>query len=79
MLLQGCAELGVVPELGVMDLGFVNNAAILRDAGLLPERPWFLLELDSPGYGFGSLVAPATITNYDALAAALRSQFPVAT
>jgi 3-keto-5-aminohexanoate cleavage enzyme len=78
MLFQGCAELGVVPELGVMDLGFVNNAAMVRDAGLLPERPWFLLELDSPGYGFGSQVAPATITNYDALAAALRSQFPAA-
>jgi 3-keto-5-aminohexanoate cleavage enzyme len=51
---------------------------MVRDAGLLPERPWFLLELDSPGHSSGPQVAPATIANYDALAAALRSQFPAA-
>ncbi|HET7093330.1 MAG TPA: 3-keto-5-aminohexanoate cleavage protein, partial [Thermomicrobiales bacterium] len=71
-LLAACARLGIVPELGVMDLGFVANAVALRDDGLLPANPWFLLELDNPSWGAGSQVAPSTIGNYDALADALR-------
>ena len=47
-VLAACREHGIRPELGVMDLGFVSNAVALRNDGLLPERPWFLLELDNP-------------------------------
>ena len=61
-----------------MDLGFVANAVALRDDGLLPERPWFLIELDSPAYDAGVQVAPSTVANYDALAAPLRQHFPTA-
>jgi uncharacterized protein (DUF849 family) len=75
-ILTACREHGIVPELGVMDLGFVANAVALRDDGLLPARPWFLLELDSPGYGAGPQVAPATVANYDVLADRLREHFP---
>lgn len=75
-LLDACAVHGIVPELGVMDLGFVGNAVALRDDGLLPARPWFLVELDSPAYGTGPQVAPSTIANYDALAAPLRDHLP---
>ncbi len=61
-----------------MDLGFVANAVTLRDDRVLPERPWFLIELDSPAYGSGIQVAPSTVANYDALAAPLREHFPTA-
>jgi 3-keto-5-aminohexanoate cleavage enzyme len=77
-LLAVCTTHGVRPELGVMDLGFVANAVALRDDGVLPERPWFLIELDSPAYDSGIQVAPSTVANYDALAASLRQQFPAA-
>src|SRR5918995_3454997 len=77
-LLAACIAHGVRPELGVMDLGFVSNAVTLRDDGVLPERPWFLIELDSPAYGSGVQVAPSTVANYDALAAPLRQHFPAA-
>lgn len=77
-LLRACAAFGIRPELGVMDFGFVSNAAALRDDGALPPEPWFLLELDSPGFGRPPQVAPATVAAYDALAAALREQFPAA-
>lgn len=75
-LLARCAQLGIVPELGVMDIGFVSNAVLLRDDGLLPARPWFLIELDSPAYGAGRQVAPATVGNYDLLASLVREHFP---
>ncbi|MCA9862514.1 MAG: 3-keto-5-aminohexanoate cleavage protein [Thermomicrobiales bacterium] len=75
-LLESCRTVGVTPELGLMDLGFISNAVALREDGLLPQAPWFLLELDSPAYGAGAQVAPATAANYAALAAALREQFP---
>jgi len=75
-LLAACTAHGVRPELGVMDLGFVANAVVLRDDGLLPQRPWFLIELDSPAYDSGVQVAPSTVANYEALAAPLRQHFP---
>jgi len=65
----------VTPELGVMDLGFVNNAVALRHAGIVPENPWFLVELDSPGYGSGHQVAPSTVEDYDVLANRVRQHF----
>jgi 3-keto-5-aminohexanoate cleavage enzyme len=73
--LTACARLDITPELGVMDLGFVSNAVALQDDGLLPPHPWFLLELDSPGWGAGPQVAPATTANYESLASALRETF----
>lgn len=75
-VLARCRDLGIVPELGVMDLGFISNAVALRDDGLLPEPAWFLLELDSPAWGAGRQVAPATTENYDLCAAILRREFP---
>ncbi len=75
-LLARCAELGVQPELGLMDLGFVSNAVALRDDGLLPAHPWFLVELDSPGYGHGGQVAPSTVASYAALTGPVRQHFP---
>jgi len=77
-LLATCTAHGIQPELGVMDLGFVANAVALRDDGVLPERTWFLIELDSPAYDSGIQVAPSTIANYDALAAPLRQHFRTA-
>jgi 3-keto-5-aminohexanoate cleavage enzyme len=77
-LLSMCAVHGIRPELGVMDLGFVSNAVTLRDDGRLPERPWFLIELDSPAYGAGVQVSPSTVANYDALGAPMREYFPAA-
>src|SRR5215217_3932996 len=71
-LLTACTAHGVRPELGVMDLGFVSNAVTLRNDGVLPARPWFLIELDSPAYGSGVQVAPSTAANYEALAIPLR-------
>ncbi len=61
-----------------MDLGFVSNAVALHEDGWLPERPWFLIELDSPAYGAGGQVAPSTIANYNGLAAATKKYFPEA-
>lgn len=78
-LLAACRAGGIVPGLGVMDLGFLSNAVTLRDDGLLPAPPWFLLELDTLDYGAGRQVVPATLANYDHLAAQLRAQFPGAT
>ncbi len=75
-LLAACEAHEVVPELGVMDLGFVSNAVVIRDEGRLPERPWFLVELDGAEYGDGVQVAPSTVANYEALAAPLRASFP---
>lgn len=75
-LLSTCATYGITPELGLMDLGFVSNAVTLHADGLLPAHPWFLLELDSPRFGSGDQVAPATVTNYEALAAPLVEHFP---
>lgn len=76
VLLAHCERLGIVPELGVMDIGFVSNAVALRDDGLLSARPWFLIELDSPAYGAGRQVAPATAANYDLLAGMMAAHFP---
>jgi uncharacterized protein (DUF849 family) len=76
LLLGTCRNAGVIPELGLMDFGFISNAVTLREDGLLPQAPWFLLELDSPTYGAGIQVAPATGANYAALSSALREQFP---
>jgi 3-keto-5-aminohexanoate cleavage enzyme len=76
LLLDACRNAGVTPELGLMDFGFISNAVTLRDDEILPAAPWFLLELDSPAYGAGTQVAPATAANYSALSSALREQFP---
>ncbi len=76
LLLQACRATGVIPELGLMDYGFISNAVTLREDGTLPAAPWFLLELDSPVFGAGTQVAPATAATYAALSAALREQFP---
>jgi uncharacterized protein (DUF849 family) len=78
-LLAVCRDTGITPELGLMDLGFISNAVALRDDGLLPERPWFLVELDSPAYGSGRQVAPSTPDNYATFSALLREHFPGAT
>lgn len=75
-ILETCGRCSIRPELGVMDLGFVSNAVALRDDGLLPESPWFLIELDAAGWGAGPQVAPATAGNYDALVAAMGQTFP---
>jgi len=75
-LLAACAKHGIVPELALMDTGFLSNAVALLDDRLLPEHPWFLLELDSPGYGAGPQVAPSTVDNYVRLAEALAACFP---
>ncbi|MGI8855476.1 MAG: 3-keto-5-aminohexanoate cleavage protein [Thermomicrobiales bacterium] len=74
-VLMQCQHRGIIPELGVMDLGFVSNAVTLRDDRLLPTRPWFLVELDSPTYGGGRQVAPSTVENYDLIARQLREHF----
>lgn len=76
LLLETCRTVGTIPELGLMDFGFISNAVTLRADGELPDTPWFLLELDSPAYGAGTQVAPATAANYAALSSALREQFP---
>lgn len=73
-----CTAIGIAPELGLMDIGFIANAVALRHDGLLPALPWFLLELDSPAFGSGWQVAPSTIANYDFLAHLLREHFPAA-
>lgn len=75
-LLATCKDLGITPEFGLMDLGFVSNAVALRDGGLLPESPWFLIELDSPGYGSGRQVAPSSAANLDLFASLVAEHFP---
>jgi len=77
-ILVACRRFGVTPELGVLDLGFVSNAVALRDEGVLPERPWFLVELDSPAYGARRQVAPSTAEDYHVLASRVRKYFPEA-
>lgn len=77
-LLSACRATGVIPELGIMDLGFLSQAVALREDGLLPVVPWLLLELDSPAWGSGNQVAPATVASYDALAAGMPVLFPAA-
>ena len=88
----GCIELvntvatgkGSLLEIQVDARNFVRLTAssvlrivTLRDEGVLPERPWFLIELDSPAYGSGVQVAPSTVANYDALVAPMRQHFSV--
>lgn len=75
-ILTACDRFHVTPELGVMDLGFVSNAVALRMEGVLPETPWFLVELDSPGYGAGQQIAPSTAEDYDVLSSRVRQHFP---
>lgn len=75
-LLTTCAEVGIVPELGVMDLGFISNAVTLQHDGLLPARPWFLIELDSPGFGSGRQVAPSSEANLELFGRLLGEFFP---
>ena len=77
-VLAACRAHAIAPELGVMDLGFVNNAVTLREDGILVDDDWFLLELDSPRWGAGRQTAPSTAVVYDALAEALSDQFPAA-
>ena len=75
-LLAHCAALGIQPELGLMNLGFVSNALLLRDAGLLPARPWCLLELDDPGTVHAGQVIASTPAHYAALRQRLTEFFP---
>lgn len=75
-LLQTCRALNITPELGVMDIGFISNAVALRQDGLIPAAPWFLIQLDSPAYGAGRQVAPSTGADYEVLASRLREHFP---
>ncbi len=75
-ILTACDRFEVTPELGVMDLGFISNAVALRAEGVIPEYPWFLVELDSPEYGSGRQVAPSTAEDYHVLASRVRKHFP---
>ena len=75
-LLAACRKAHVTPELGLMDFGFISNAVTLLYDGILPFPSWSLLELDSPGYGAGRQVAPATASTYAALSTVLRDMFP---
>ncbi len=75
-LLRMCARLGIQPELGLMDLGFVSNAVALREDGKLAERPWFLVELDNPGHLVGGQIVPSTVAHYTAMIEPLRRHFP---
>jgi 3-keto-5-aminohexanoate cleavage enzyme len=77
-LLDACRRSGIGAELGLMDLGFINNAVTLRDDGHIADDAWFLIELDSPDWGSGRQTAPATSAAYDMLATALAEQFPSA-
>lgn len=77
-VLRACRRHDITPELGVMDLGFVSNAVALAEHGELPAAPWFLVELDSPWFGSGTQVAPATVESYAAVAGALGACFPAA-
>ncbi|GEM_PF-305067 len=75
-LLDACRQLGITPEFGLMDIGFLSNAVALDRDGLLGDWGWFLLELDSPAFGDGAQVAPSTTENYPFLARLLRQRFP---
>lgn len=75
-VLEACARYGITPELGLMDLGFLSNAVLLHAEGLIPEDAWFLIELDSEGWGSGRQTAPSTPEVYDVLAGALGRLFP---
>lgn len=75
-VLRACRCHGIIPELGVMDLGFVGNAVALAEDGELPANPWFLVEPISPYVGAGTQTAPATVQGYAAVASALRDAFP---
>jgi 3-keto-5-aminohexanoate cleavage enzyme len=66
-LLDACRTHGIVPELGIMDLGFVSNAVTLHEDGLIGDQPWCLVELDSPRYGSGAQVAPSSTEDYDVI------------
>jgi len=77
-VLRACRPHDIIPELGVMDLGFVSNAVALAEDGELPAHPWFLVELDSPRFGSGTQVAPATVESYAAVAGAVDAWFPEA-
>jgi uncharacterized protein (DUF849 family) len=77
-LLEVCVAVGVKPELGLMDLGYISNMELLHRDGQIPSDPWFLVELDSPGYGLGMQVAPATTRNYDVLSETLTELLPEA-
>ena len=77
-VLRACRRNDIIPELGMMDLGFVSNAIALAEDGELPVAPWFLVELDSPRFGSGVQAAPATPESYSAVAGALGRCFPSA-
>lgn len=75
-ILTACAERGVLPELAVMDTGFVSNAVALAREGVIAEPRWFLVELDGGRYGDGVQAMPSTVENFLFLSARLREQFP---
>ena len=75
-LLRACTRYGIVPELGLMDLGFVSNAVTLLEDGQLDPAPWCLVELDSPRYGAGIQVAPSSADDYDVLTDRLTRHLP---
>lgn len=75
-VLRACEEHQIVPEFGIMDLGFLSNAVTLYEDGLLGDPQWFLIELDSPEYGSGAQVAPSWGEHYDLFAGLLRAHFP---
>ncbi|HEV2528903.1 MAG TPA: 3-keto-5-aminohexanoate cleavage protein [Thermomicrobiales bacterium] len=75
-LLRACDRYGIVPELGLMDLGFISNAVTLMEDGLIGPAPWCLVELDSPRYGAGAQVAPSSADDYDVLTDRLRRHLP---
>lgn len=76
LLLRTFLEFDITPGLGIMDLGFVSNAVLLRDDGLLPSAPWFLLELGDPEPGTSMQIAASSPENYDVLADRLRWYVP---
>ena len=75
-LLDACRMYGIVPELGIMDLGFVSNAVTLHEDGLIGDEPWCLVELDSPRYGAGVQVAPSSTEDYDVITNRLSRYLP---
>ncbi len=75
-LLDACRTHGIVPELGIMDLGFVSNAVTLHEDRLIGDEPWCLVELDSPRYGAGAQVAPSSTEDYDVLTNRIERYLP---
>ena len=75
-LLDACQSFGIVPELGLLDLGFVSNAVTLAEDGLLPPGPWCLLQLGSPRPGGGIQAAASTVEDYDVLADRVARHLP---